>query len=183
MAENTLAAEPEQLKKCSLCKVEKPHRDFSRSKSHSSGRKSACKECHRKGYLAEREKRIAQVAAYRAKPENAIKGKQSCKEYYLRNRDKWVDSYRERRNTESFKSAMKRYGAAYRERFPERSKARIAVGHAVRDGRLFRPSSCSNCGKKCRPEGHHHKGYARENWLDVVWLCKPCHTQADKECP
>jgi hypothetical protein len=54
--------------------------------------------------------------------------------------------------------------------------ARQAVYNAVRDGRLVRPPTCACCGVESdRIEGH-HADYSKP--LEVVWLCKPCHTAA-----
>lgn len=58
-----------------------------------------------------------------------------------------------------------------------RVQARKAVQGAVLAGILVRPASCPECGKTCVPHAHHHKGYSREHWLDVVWLCAKCHHQ------
>lgn len=76
-------------------------------------------------------------------------------------------------------------------RIPELIKrvAYSAVYHALRDGRLVRPPSCSRCGAlpKYRPgqervgrqtwNGNsieaHHPDYAEP--LCVLWLCRTCH--------
>lgn len=58
----------------------------------------------------------------------------------------------------------------------ERLKARDALNGAVRAGRIRKPGHCQQAG--CRTpdvQAHHHRGYSRENWLDVVWLCKKHH--------
>lgn len=52
--------------------------------------------------------------------------------------------------------------------------ARRALRQAVRSGRVQRPEVCDN-GHPGPIEGHHHRGYAPEFHLDVVWLCKDCH--------
>lgn len=53
--------------------------------------------------------------------------------------------------------------------------ARHQVHHAVKVGRLIRPTRCENCLEPCKPEGH-HEDYNKP--LDVKWLCKDCHTAA-----
>lgn len=60
-------------------------------------------------------------------------------------------------------------------------QARMAVKSAVKSGRLIKPRTCSvdGCAYNGRVEAHHHKGYERENWLDVEWLCNPHHKLAD----
>lgn len=63
----------------------------------------------------------------------------------------------------------------------QKAAARFAVRDAVVAGKLVRPSICPNCKKiPTRPvQAHHHNGYDREHWLDVVWLCNACHRQAE----
>jgi hypothetical protein len=58
---------------------------------------------------------------------------------------------------------------------PVKWKAKVAVERAVSAGRLVKPDACPVCGRKRRVEAHHHRGYARENWLEIVWRCRPCH--------
>lgn len=60
-------------------------------------------------------------------------------------------------------------------RFPDRAKARIQFGNAVRDGCVIPWPVCAVpecCGK---PHGH-HPDYSRP--LDVVWLCDKHHKEA-----
>ena len=89
------------------------------------------------------------------------------------------------------RSYRKRVGARARKQRaallnPEKVKARIAVRSAVSKGRLIKPDHCSDCGRptpKAQLHGHHHKGYAKEHRLNVVWLCTPCHNEAEKISP
>jgi len=60
----------------------------------------------------------------------------------------------------------------YRKNNPKKYKAHIAVGNALREGKLHRPDRCSHCKVECKPEGH-HEDYQKP--LDVVWLCSECH--------
>jgi hypothetical protein len=55
---------------------------------------------------------------------------------------------------------------------PLRRRAHTMTGNAIRDGKLIRPSTCSQCGKSCKPEAH-HDDYSKP--LDVRWLCRSCH--------
>lgn len=55
---------------------------------------------------------------------------------------------------------------------PERRAANVAVGNAVRDGRLEK-WPCQVCGFKAVA---HHPDYSRP--LEVVWLCQAHHKQA-----
>ena len=55
------------------------------------------------------------------------------------------------------------------EKYPDKYKARVAVGNALRDGRLVRqPCWCG----KLKTEAH-HTDYAKP--LDVIWLCTEHH--------
>lgn len=78
------------------------------------------------------------------------------------------DAERRAANAESAKRSI--------EKWPERHRARIAVSHAIRDGRLIRPDKCQRCGVGCVPQGS-HDDYTHP--LDVEWLCKPCHIAKD----
>lgn len=55
-------------------------------------------------------------------------------------------------------------------------KARCAVNHAVRMGRLARPRTlpCIDCGNPAR-EYDHHLGYDLVNHLNVQPVCAKCH--------
>lgn len=53
--------------------------------------------------------------------------------------------------------------------------ANVYIQRMVKVGTLKRPSRCSLCKEKCKPEAHHYKGYARQNWIDIKWLCIKCH--------
>ncbi len=57
------------------------------------------------------------------------------------------------------------------QKYPERRAAHVAVGNAIRDGRLAR-QPCHICGKKAHA---HHPDYSKP--LEVVWLC-PVHHKA-----
>lgn len=67
----------------------------------------------------------------------------------------------------------------------QRNKARRAVSHSVRAGRLIVPIACEDCGKVPAPgadgrrtiHAHHYLGYLRP--LDVLWLCMRCHFRHD----
>lgn len=88
-------------------------------------------------------------------------------------------AYRNGAGKESAKAANRRYYYAH----PDRRMARSAVLEAKRSGRLV-PKPCRDCGASS-VHAHHHNGYAKEHWLDVVWLCPPCHSRAhhgEREC-
>ena len=82
---------------------------------------------------------------------------------YQKKKDVYADRMRTRRKTE-----------------PEKKRAHEAVRRAIRRGLLVRPDSCSQCGNnQMRIEAHHHKGYAKENRLEVIFLCTSCHRASE----
>ena len=66
-----------------------------------------------------------------------------------------------------------RLGPSYKEKFPDRHRARILLSNAVRRGKVVKPRSCERCHKRCSPDGH-HEDYGKP--LNVMWLCRRCHT-------
>ena len=59
---------------------------------------------------------------------------------------------------------------------PERHSLQVRtaglVNMRIRRGRLARPDHCSQCGKPCKPDGH-HDDYLKP--AEVLWLCRSCH--------
>lgn len=63
---------------------------------------------------------------------------------------------------------------------PIRRKAGRAVNRAIESGKLARAADvpcarCNHIGHDRRHEYHHHRGYEKEFWLDVICLCLRCH--------
>jgi len=69
----------------------------------------------------------------------------------------------------------------HREHNPDKAKARSAVSQAIQAGCLHVPGLCSACGQVGKVEAHHFKGYTKDHWLDVQWLCKRCHLREDTQ--
>lgn len=65
-------------------------------------------------------------------------------------------------------------------KYPEKHCAHSAVSRALASGSLVRPLACSACGAVGQVEAHHHRGYERAFWLDVHWVCRPCHRRLEK---
>lgn len=67
----------------------------------------------------------------------------------------------------------------------QRIAANVAVGRAIKDGRLVKPDACEGCGVKAWVPGDngarrferrlhaHHFDYSLP--LEVVWICTSCH--------
>lgn len=62
--------------------------------------------------------------------------------------------------------------------------AHQAVYKAVKKGILAKPDKCQHDGcEKTRIDAHHHKGYERQFWLDVQWLCRKHHAEEERSKP
>lgn len=89
-----------------------------------------------------------------------------------------VRAYDRRRASDPGRRAnAQRVSAAWHASHPEWRRTHSAVQRALRDGRLERPDRCQACSTAGKVEAHHFD-YAKP--LDVVWLCKPCHADADR---
>lgn len=54
--------------------------------------------------------------------------------------------------------------------------ARQAVYRAVKSGQMKR-ERCKEC-KAASVQAHHHNGYEKKDWLNVIWLCHKHHAAA-----
>jgi len=96
------------------------------------------------------------------------------REYYAKNKNyirsrnkKWVEENRD---------VVNKISRNHSRKHPERKKARSAISHAIRDGKL-KKLPCKTCGTIANVEAHHHNGYEHKDWLNVTWLCKTHHVQ------
>lgn len=46
------------------------------------------------------------------------------------------------------------------------------IYEAIREGRMYKPNTCEECGAEVRLHAH-HEDYSKP--LDVIWLCTNCH--------
>ncbi len=123
------------------------------------GRKS-CKECVK-----------SKVRAYRSS------NLERCKAYDRgrANLPHRIEARAEYQKSEAYKSGRPRVIARYQETHPLRRQANIAVGNALRDGRLLR-QPCFVCGDKAEA---HHPDYSAP--LAVAWNCVKHHNQLHLE--
>ena len=104
-----------------------------------------------------------------------------ARERYARYRqtEKYRTAQERRRQKELQASRGWKAQIAHRERIrrekPEYTRAWQAVAWALEFGLLIRPDACERCGRVVRLHAHHVNGYDREHWLDVLWVCAPCH--------
>lgn len=157
------------LKTCTKCGETKPLTEFYMIHSGiRAGRYHArCRKCQ-----------SVHEARYRAKNKERIREKD--RRYHQGNRQraaertrKWRDQNREKR-----REISSRYAAKH----GDRRLAHGAVNDAVRRGN-FPPAwtmVCEYCQEAQAAHWHHHKGYDREVALDVVAVCKDCHTEAHR---
>jgi hypothetical protein len=147
-------------KKCKVCEITKNVSEFRVKKQHlqSIGRyMSICRSCESLIRKTPYKKHLHAIRLKRY--EQTEKGTEA--------RRKACEKYR---HTISFKKAIEKYRLLN----PLKRKAQTALQNAVAHGLVKRPDNCSVCGKKCTPEGHHYD-YLKQ--LDVIWVCKKCHTE------
>lgn len=117
-----------------------------------------CKACHRESVAKNREDKKEYYAEYDRKR--------------FREDPRVRKRHREYQKTESGKAAMLEARKRYLAKNPEKRAAHVILGNAVRDGRVVKPTTCSECGAGGRIHGH-HEDYAKP--LEVEWLCPSCH--------
>lgn len=136
-------------KKCKKCGILKSVDEFYKHKDykrHLDGIRSQCKLCT-----------IKQV-----------------KKYYWANRDKCLreSKERDRKRPDLMCARVKRY----RNKYPERQRARKTLREKIRRGELQR--GCCNICSQPNAEGH-HSDYNKPD--EVVWLCKLHHMRLHHE--
>ncbi len=101
-------------------------------------------------------------------------------EYYRSEKGKEVNKRCDQ--TEKRKKAHNIRTRLYQIKYPNRAKARHAIGNEICHGRLPRPNTkqCHCCPRQARYY-HHYKGYNKANWLDVKPTCGPCHKKIHKQ--
>lgn len=133
------------MKTCFKCGENKPLTEFYKHKMMADGHLNKCKVCAKKDVQEHR---------------------------HGKGRERVLAYDRERAKQPHRIEAAKKIYARWKSNNPKRRAAQIAVGNAVRDGKLI-PLPCFVCGEKGEA---HHPDYDRP--LDVVWLCSQHHKQA-----
>ena len=163
-------------KPCSRCGSVKPLTEFhKRSKGSSDGRACWCKVCrneYNKRLWTENDRNSSRL----------LREKRSR----IEQPDRWSARYRRKGQLEASKARARRRQREHPSP-PHVRQAHQAVHRAIASGVLVPPERCSKCGRvpsserRRAIEGHHHNGYAREHWLDVVWLCTRCHVRTEMQ--
>jgi len=173
---------PTVTKTCSSCKEEKPLSEFNLCRSTKDGRHNRCTLCHRKADKRYRDskKGTLQKATYRASPKGRAMVKASGTRYAQT--DSFKADQRKYKQSDKGKASGKRRAATQRRIRPNHIAARLAVSHAIEQGKLPPakecPCNCDYCNKQAS-QYHHWLGYAREHWLHVIPLCLDCHGAYD----
>ncbi len=144
------------FKKCTACKAEKELSGFWRNRTTKDGHHGQCIECAKE---------------YKKRPEVRRRKRKADQKWYREGGREVVKAYQQ---GPEYKKTKRRTSVKYRNNYPERLLAQNALIYAVRSRRIDRPDQCSRCGVGCVPHGH-HGSYGEESWLDVDWLCGPCH--------
>lgn len=130
-------------KECRGCNQIKPLDMFYKHRMMGDGRLNYCVECVKARVRQHRARNIERINEYDRQRASRPERRQQFRELHIK----------------AFSDPVRR--ATYR-----------ATSNAIRDGRLIRPTVCSQCGKQCKPEAH-HDDYTKP--LEVRWLCRSCH--------
>lgn len=149
-----------ETKKCPQCKEVKPVSEWYKNKRQPDGFSAWCKDCTKDYHYQNRDQRNAHSRDYH----KTERGKQVEKEY-LRTETGRATRRRIRK---------RRYNTD--KEFRERCRARSAISNAIRLGLMLpaKSQTCTRCGEQAQ-QYHHHNGYEREHWLDVIAVCRSCH--------
>ncbi len=145
---------------CLTCKKIKSSEEFHKDKSTNDGLHRWCKIC-----------RSIQMRNYYQTENGCRKIRNWAKKYYKSGNGKIVQKKWQLQN----KQAIKLYDKQYSLKHPERIQAKNAVNHKIEKGQILPVKNYKcNCGENAQ-HYHHYKGYAKENWFDIIPICVPCH--------
>ena len=152
------------MKTCFKCGDEKELNAFYKHPKMPDGHVNKCKECNKRDV---RENRAAKIEYYRAYDAERFQTDPRVKQR--------ISAYQK---TAAGKRSARKAKDKWQEHNAIKRGAAVIVGNAVRDGRLYKPGACSECGAERRIHGH-HDDYAFP--LVVRWLCSKCHTAWHKQ--
>lgn len=148
------------MKQCPRCKEFKDFSQFNKNRNKPDGLQNYCKICQAKA---------------NHKYNQSDRGKARAKR--IRKTEQWKVYQDRYSRSDKGRIANLRKVLKYDRDNPEVKKAHDAVYHARRTGKLPYPKTlnCIECGKQAEAY-HHHKGYSKENRLNVVPVCTKCHS-------
>lgn len=149
--------EDASMKLCKVCKLEKPFYEFYAQPHSKDGVGARCKECAKSAARENYRQHIDRYREYekqRALAPHRIKARSE----YAKTKRGRIAGNRAKRN--------------FIERNPMKRAAHIAVGNAIRDGRIKR-KPCEVCGSPASQA--HHDDYGKP--LEIRWLCVSHHVE------
>lgn len=179
-------------KVCHKCKVSKPLTHFHRNRREPDGHHTRCKECRKsdskKHYDAHKDEICERMRTYYHSgggKERQQSGSVKAYQKAYKHTAKYKKQAKQYRQTEQGKAVQKRFvqsdkgKACTRRKYLRnkyRYKAYAAIQKAIKEGRL-KPVSAHQC-VVCRKQAefYHHHSYEKPFWLDVIPLCRSCHT-------
>lgn len=194
------------VKYCAKCNTKKEKGEFGKDKQKNDELYSYCKVCVRIRSEEQRKKDPEYSLRYASKYRkiNADSLKQKARERYLIERERYLEQgknfYYNNKESIAKKRAIKRRLPEEREKnrirvagWRENNKVKIsgtvtkwkknnpkkAAAHAliywsVAAGVIQRKEKCEECDKVSKTEAH-HEDYQKP--LDIMWLCKNCHSK------
>ena len=160
------------MKTCTKCDKSKPLSDFYKHARLAVSHRSECKACSR-----------ANNVTYWRNEENKAKAKEYRKGYSKTEHGKKVlrSASLRYRHTKKGKATLARNIKKFQLNHPVQIQCMSALNYAIRSGKLQKPSSLNcSCGQPAE-QYHHYKGYAKENWFDVIAKCIPCHSKLHRK--
>lgn len=145
------------MKTCFKCKAAKPATEFYKHAEMGDGYLGKCKECTK---MDVRQNRIDRPEHY-----TNYEKHRAMQPHRVALRERY-------QQTQEGKESLRKTREKYVRSNPLKRRASLQVNNAVRDGKLAKPSACSECGKGGRIHGH-HDDYSEP--LVVRWLCPACH--------
>ena len=151
------------MKICRDCGVEKPLDKYYKHSEMVDGHLNKCIECVKSRVKKHRDENIDRIKKYDA---NRAK-----------NPDR-IAAQKKYAKTKAGKLSHKKAMQIYNTRYPLKKATHYLFGNAIRDGKITRQESCSECGSTKKIEGH-HDDYSKP--FDVRWLCEVCHKKWHKQ--
>jgi len=145
------------MKQCSKCRNKKSINEFNRNRARPDGLNNYCRSCD-----------AIKVDDWSSR--NPDKVKERGRRWKLAHPGE--DSEKQRRFRKRNPGLVTDRSREERLKHPDRVRARKALIYAIATGKIKRPKTCEDCGKKCKPHGH-HEDYSKP--MVVSWLCSGCH--------
>jgi len=149
---------------CAGCFEEKEFKDFHKNSQAKRGFAYSCKACENARSKTKHQKNIDEIR---------LKQKLHARERLKNNPDYRKNLY------EKNKDKIMEYQKKVREKNKDKINARCKLNLWVLRGHIQKPDICSICQERPEKIEAHHENYS--DALNVIWVCKKCHTILDKE--